>query len=302
MSEKCQSCPTTSCSAKDRRPGENDQAFELRQRIRARMCRVRHKILVLSGKGGVGKSTVAVNIAAALARAGKRVGLLDCDMHGPSIPRLLGLQGHEAEVKDGAVVPVQSEGGLKVMSIGFLIGREPDTAVIWRGPVKIGLIRQFLADVNWGDLDYLVVDLPPGTGDEPITLVQTIEDADGAVVVTTPQEVAVSDVRRSLRFCQKVGLKVLGVVENMSGFICPHCGQKADIFRAGGGRRLAANAGVPFLGAIPLEPEITLASDVGKPYVGLGKDSPAARAYEEIIRPILALDEPPAAAAQGEKG
>ena len=290
MSEKCQTCPSTSCSAKEKRPGENDQAYELRQRLRARMCLVRHKILVLSGKGGVGKSTVAVNIAAALQRAGKRVGLLDTDMHGPSIPRLMGLEGHEAEVKDGAVVPLEAEGGIKVMSLGFLLGREPDTAVIWRGPVKVGLIRQFLADVNWGELDYLVVDLPPGTGDEPITLVQSLEDADGAVVVTTPQEVAISDVRRSLRFCKKVGLKVLGLIENMSRFVCPHCGERADIFRSGGGKRLAQNAGVPFLGAIPLEPEITLASDIGRPYVNLDKDSAAARAYEEIVRPILALD------------
>jgi Mrp family chromosome partitioning ATPase len=257
------------------------------------MCAVRHKLLVLSGKGGVGKSTVAVNIACALQLAGKRVGLLDADMHGPSIPRLLGLEGREAQVLDGAVIPIEA-GGLKVMSIGFLLGREPDTAVIWRGPVKIGIIRQFLADVAWGELDYLIIDCPPGTGDEPITLVQLLEDAAG-VVVTTPQELAVSDVRRSVRFCRKVGLSVLGVVENMSGFVCPGCGMSVDIFRSGGGRRLAEQTGVPFLGAIPVEPELALASDIGRPYVSLGKDSPTARAFEEIIRPILKLDEAPSA-------
>ena len=299
MSEKCQTCPSSTCSAKERRDGENDQAYQLRQRMAERMCAVHHKVLVLSGKGGVGKTTVAVNIAAALARAGKRVGLLDADMHGPSVPRLLGLEGREAVVKDGAVVPVEAEGGLKVMSIGFLLGREPDTAIIWRGPVKIGLIRQFLADVAWGELDYLVIDCPPGTGDEPITLVQSLEDAVGAVVVTTPQEVAVSDVRRSLRFCQKVGLKVLGIVENMSGFLCPHCGERVDIFRSGGGRRLAKATGVPFLGAIPVEPDITIASDVGKPYVNLGANSPASRAFDEVVSSILKLDDG-LATAQGE--
>jgi ATP-binding protein involved in chromosome partitioning len=290
-SQKCQSCPSTSCSAKERRPGENERAFEMRQRLRQRMCLIRHKLLVLSGKGGVGKSTVAVNIAVALQQAGKRVGLLDADIHGPSIPRLLGLEGHEAEVRDGAVVPVEAAGGLKVMSIGFLLGREPDTAVIWRGPVKMGIIRQFLSDVAWGELDYLVVDCPPGTGDEPITLVQLLEDAAGAVIVTTPQELAVADVRRSVRFCRRVGLPVLGVVENMSGFVCPECGKQVDIFRSGGGRRLAGQVGVPFLGAIPVEPELVLASDIGRPYVGLGKDTATSRAFEQIIQPVLKLQE-----------
>jgi Mrp family chromosome partitioning ATPase len=259
------------------------------------MCLIRHKIIVMSGKGGVGKSTVAVNIAADLQRSGKRVGLLDADLHGPSIPRLMGLEGHEAEVRDGAVVPIEADSGLKVMSIGFLIGRNPDTAVIWRGPVKIGIIRQFLADVAWGELDYLVIDCPPGTGDEPMTLVQMLEEADGGVIVTTPQEVAVSDVRRSIGFCRKLGLKILGIVENMSGYVCPDCGKRVDIFRAGGGRRLAEQAGVPFLGAIPVEPDITVASDVGRPYVDLQKDSAAQRAFEEVIRPILKLDQEAAA-------
>jgi Mrp family chromosome partitioning ATPase len=289
VSEKCQTCPSTSCSAKEQRSGENDREYQMRQRIAQRMCHIRHKVLVLSGKGGVGKSTVAVNIAAALQRAGKRVGLLDSDIHGPSIPRLLGLEGHEAEVRDGAVWPLESA-GIKVMSIGFLIGRTPDTAVIWRGPVKIGLIRQFLADVARGDLDYLIIDCPPGTGDEPLTLVQQIGDAHG-VIVTTPQEVAITDVRRSIGFAQKLNLHLLGIVENMSGFVCPDCGKRVDIFRSGGGERLAKQTGVPFLGAIPIEPDVTVASDVGKPYVSLEKVGPTTEAFEALVRPILALDE-----------
>ncbi|MFH0809423.1 MAG: Mrp/NBP35 family ATP-binding protein [Pseudomonadota bacterium] len=291
MSEKCQSCSGTGCSVKERHTTENDRDFEMRQRLCQRMCVVRHKVIVMSGKGGVGKSTVAVNIASALRRNGKRVGLLDADLHGPSIPRLVGLEGHEAEVRDGALIPLETAGGLKVMSIGFLLGQDPETAVIWRGPVKIGVIRQFLSDVAWGELDYLIIDCPPGTGDEPMTLVQLLEGADGGVVVTTPQEVAISDVRRSVAFCRKVGLNVLGIVENMSGFVCPDCGKRVDIFRSGGGRRLAQTMGVPFLGAIPIDPDVTLASDAGRPYVELNADSAAAKAFEEVIQPILKLDD-----------
>ena len=253
-----------------------------RERLAARMSRIKRKMLVLSGKGGVGKSTVAANLALALATAGKRVGLLDVDIHGPSIPALLGLEGRSPAGTGTALLPVPFDGRLQVMSIGFLLGHRDD-AVIWRGPLKMKVIQQFLGDVEWGDLDYLVVDCPPGTGDEPLSVVQLIEGADGAIVVTTPQRLAISDVRKCIRFCQRLDLPVLGVIENMSGFICPHCGKRVDIFKAGGGEAMADEMDVPFLGRIPIDPRIVEASDSGTPYVKAYAESEAARAFGEIL-------------------
>ena len=297
--KSCESCGVSGCAAKRRMEGEADEAYLERQAVTRRMCRIRHKVLVLSGKGGVGKSTVAVNLATALAMAGKQVGLLDIDIHGPSVPGLLGLCDQRL-VSDGqAIVPVRYAPNLKVVSIGFLLhGRED--AVIWRGPMKFAMIKQFLKDVDWGKLDYLVVDSPPGTGDEPLTIAQLIPEADGAVVVTTPQKVAVADVRRCIGFCRQVQLPVLGVIENMSGLICPECGGKVELFKSGGGRQMAHEMDVPFLGSVPIDPLIVEASDDGKPYVRHFPDSPAARAFQEAVAPILALDE--AAAEAVERG
>jgi len=258
--------------------------------LQERLGRIRHKILVLSGKGGVGKSTVAVNLAVALAQAGRRVGLLDVDIHGPSIPKMLKLEEAGVEVIcDGVLKPVETA-GLKVMSIGFLL-RHRDDAVIWRGPMKMGVIKQFLKDVEWGDLDYLVIDSPPGTGDEPLSVCQLVEDADGAVIVTTPQEVATVDVRRSISFCRQLSLPVLGVVENMSGFVCPSCGTVTEIFKTGGGERLAAETHVPFLGRIPLDPSVGAAGDDGTPFMAHQSGTATARAFARAVAPILALDE-----------
>ncbi len=258
------------------------------QALADRLSRIRHKVMVLSGKGGVGKSTVAVNIARALADAGRRVGLLDVDVHGPSVPRMLGLQGQGVQLQNETIVPVTAA-GLKVLSLGFMLP-ERDAPVIWRGPMKMNVIRQFLSDTAWGDLDYLVIDSPPGTGDEPLSVAQLVEGADGAVLVTTPQEVALADVRKSINFCRQLGLPVLGVVENMSGFACPACGEVTDLFGAGGGERMAAEMGVPFLGRVPIDPKVVEACDAGKPVVLPGAEGATVRAFEAIVAPLLALD------------
>ena len=257
--------------------------------IRNRLQRIKHKILVLSGKGGVGKSTVAVNLAMSLALAGKSVGLLDIDIHGPSVPKILGLEKEIVQTSGDTILPVEMIGNLKVMSIGFLL-RGSDDAVIWRGPMKYQMIKQFLKDVQWGILDFLIVDSPPGTGDEPLSIVQLLEDADGAIIVTTPQEVALSDVRKCISFCGNLKLPVLGVLENMSGFVCPQCGQKTDVFKSGGGEIMARQMGVPFLGRVPIDPQIVQSCDSGKPFVYHYNQSQTAKAFEKISDPILELD------------
>ena len=258
------------------------------EKLKRNMERIAHKILVLSGKGGVGKSTVAVNLAIALALEGMRVGLLDVDFHGPSVPTLLHLEGRRPEVTENGMLPITIEGGMKVMSLGFLLQR-PDDAVIWRGPLKIGAIKQLLGDVEWGDLDYLVIDFPPGTGDEPLTVAQTIPEADGAVVVTTPQDVSTIDVSKSVTFCRQLNIPVLGVVENMSGLVCPHCSQVIDLFKQGGGEEMAKRMNVPFLGRIPLDPQIVESSDAGEPFIFHHKNTEAAEAFRRIVAPLLAL-------------
>jgi Mrp family chromosome partitioning ATPase len=253
------------------------------------MCKINHKVMVMSGKGGVGKSTVAVNLAVSLAMAGKRVGIMDVDVHGPSVPKLLHIETMPVAGSDGSLLPVEvklPQGSLEVMSVGLLL-RNRDDAVIWRGPRKFGLIRQFLSDVEWGELDYLIVDAPPGTGDEPLAVAQLIENADGAVVVTTPQEVAVQDVRRCVVFCRELDLPVLGVIENMSGFVCPHCGELASIFGSGGGQRMAAEMAVPFLGSIPIEQEVVVSGDSGRPIVQSKPHSETAKAFGRVVRKVL---------------
>jgi len=251
--------------------------------------RIHHKILVMSGKGGVGKSTVAVNLAVALSMAGKKVGLLDVDIHGPSVPTMLNLTEERLAAKNDKMLPVRI-GELKVMSIGFLL-REQDDAVIWRGPMKMGVIKQFLTEVEWGELDYLVIDSPPGTGDEPLSVCQLIDRVDGAIVVTTPQEVSAADVRKSIDFCLKLNLPVLGIVENMSGFVCPKCGEITEIFKSGAGEALADKFGLRLLGKIPLDPQVCNAGDSGKPFVYHFSKTATAKAFESIIAPILALSE-----------
>jgi len=284
--------PCAGCEKKDACSGTCESLERvLEQRaLSEQLSKIRHKILILSGKGGVGKSTVAANLAISLSLAGKKVGLLDVDIHGPSIPKLLGLENETLRSDGERILPVELGDNLKVMSVGFMLGRQSD-AVIWRGPMKYSLIKQFISQVDWGSLDYLIVDSPPGTGDEPLTVAQLIEDADGAVLVTTPQDLSTADVRRSVGFCRKLNLPVLGVMENMSGFVCPHCGERTDIFGAGGGEDMAEEMGVPFLGRIPIDPKIVESGDSGRPYVHLPAGSEAAKAFEEAIEPLLALTE-----------
>ncbi len=281
-------CGGGECGAQGRLQGESDRDYQERLELAHRLRQIRRIIPVLSGKGGVGKSTVAVNLASALAMAGKQVGLLDLDLHGPSIPTMLGLAGARAPHMDGMLLPVEHR-GLKVMSVAFFLENRDD-AVIWRGPMKMGVIKQFLKDCEWGELDYLVIDLPPGTGDEPLSLCQLIQNPTGAVVVTTPQEVSVADVRRSVNFCRALRMPVLGVVENMSGFACPHCGVVVDIFNTGGGERMAGEMGAPFLGRIPIDPRVVVSGDAGEPCAGSFVDSPAAEAFMEVARRVMALD------------
>ena len=284
----CKSCSKTDCSAVKQRPNESDSDFRDRQQLQSRLCRIRHKVVVLSGKGGVGKSTVAVNLAIALNISGKRVGLLDIDIHGPSIPTMLGLEHATVKGNENELMPVDVDGH-KVVSAGFFLHGQDD-ALIWRGPMKMAAIKQFLRDVAWGDLDFLIIDSPPGTGDEPLSVCQLIGHPDGAVIVTTPQKVAAVDVRKSITFCRQLDVPVIGVVENMNGFVCPRCGDITFIFGAGGGRRMAAEMDVPFLGSLPIDPEITEACDKGRAYIHSYALSASARIMNEIMQPIVNLD------------
>ena len=287
--EKCPGCNDPEGGTMEKCPGNPEAKLLDDQALSSRMSRIKHKVMVLSGKGGVGKSTVAVNLAVSLAMAGKRVGLLDVDIHGPSVPKLLHVDGTPVSGNANSIYPVKVDyhpGILNVMSIGFLL-RERDDAVIWRGPRKFGVIKQFLKDVEWGELDYLVVDSPPGTGDEPLSVAQLIENADGAVIVTTPQELAVQDVRRCIVFCRQLNLPVLGVIENMSGFTCPKCGEHVPIFGSGGGQAMAQEMKVPYLGPIPIDPEVVVSGDSGKPMVQAHPHAETAKAFGRIVRKLL---------------
>jgi len=251
---------------------------------------VKSVILVLSGKGGVGKSTVTTQLALTAQKNGLKVGVLDIDLCGPSIPRMCGVQGHEVHQHDAGWLPVYTDNTktLGVMSIGFLLTNQDDP-VVWRGPKKTAMIRQFLSDVTWGELDLLVIDTPPGTSDEHIAVMEALKGVkvDGAVLVTTPQAVAVGDVRRELTFCKKTALHVLGIIENMSGFVCPNCSECTNIFSSGGGKSLAEHAQVPFLGSVPIEPALALAAETGQDFAGVFASSEAAKRFSTIFNGLL---------------
>jgi len=262
-------------------PGDMER-LEQDQIIKKRLSYIKRKILVMSGKGGVGKSTVAAYLALLLSSNGYRVGLLDVDLHGPSIPHLLNIQGGLEILGEGVVGPYQFSDRLQVVSLEMVLG-DRDTAVIWRGPLKISAIRQFISDIEWGEIDYLIIDSPPGTGDEPLTVVQTIPDAE-ALIVTTPQEISLADVRKSINFCRQVNLKIIGIIENMSGFTCPHCEKEISIFGIGGGAKMAAHMGVSILGEIPIEPEMVDLGDKGELALLMKKNElEINRAYGQII-------------------
>lgn len=296
-------------------PVDPRAAERLKRRLRIinNMKRIKHKFIVASGKGGVGKSTVATNLASALAAAGHKVGILDMDLTGPNVPLMLGIKAGEMRENEHGLTPVQVTDKLSCVSMQFLL-TDPDQAVIWRGPIKMQIIGQFLGDVNWGDLDYLVIDLPPGTSDEPLSVAQNIPEADGVILVTTPQEVAVGDVRKSAQFVQKLELPILGVIENMSGLtlrgttapnaaVLLDTGHEkiaaksdlngnftviVDVFKRGGGKVMAEKLGVPFLGSVPLDLNVMHGGDEGKPFALVEADSPSKAAFRSIIEKLTA--------------
>ncbi|MCU0584620.1 MAG: Mrp/NBP35 family ATP-binding protein [Desulfobacterales bacterium] len=263
---------------------KNEQDLALRQSL----DKIRHKVLVMSGKGGVGKTSTAVNLSIALARKGFQVGIMDVDLHGPDVPRMLGLKGTPEVNANRKLTPLKYSDRLAAISMESFLPKKDD-AVIWRGPLKFSAIRQFIADVEWGNLDFLLIDSPPGTGDEPLTVAQQIRDA-RAVIVTTPQEVALADVRKSINFCRTVRIDIFGLIENMSGLACPHCGGRIDLFGSGGGERTAAEMGVRFLGKIPIDPHLVACGDSGRCFQEAYAGSPVTHAFDAIAEALAGLN------------
>ncbi|PXF52086.1 MAG: ATP-binding protein [Candidatus Methanophagaceae archaeon] len=274
--------------AEEREEGRRSMA-EQERAVQAMMEKVKHKVMVMSGKGGVGKTTVAANLAFALGMQGLDVGLMDADIHGPDIPKILGIEDKRPGASGNKILPIFVTPRLKAMSIGFLLP-DRDSAIIWRGPMKMNAIRQFLSDVDWGELDYLVIDLPPGTGDEPLSVAQLIKNVDGAIIVTTPQDLALLDSRKAVNFSRVLKVPVIGIIENMSGFVCPYCGKEINIFKYGGGERSARELGVTFLGRVPIDPGMVIAADNGTPFV-LQKDSKVREAFEHIVEKVREIVE-----------
>lgn len=263
---------------------KNAKQLEL---LKIRMSKIKHKIAVISGKGGVGKSLVTVNLATALAmnnRKGK-VGILDADLHGPSVPRMMGLNGARLEAGPPGIFPATGHFGIKVVSMAFLLTNIEDP-VIWRGPLKMGAIRQFLSDITWGDIDYLLIDLPPGTGDESLSVLQLLPEMDGVIIVTIPSEVSEDVVRKAVTFARGMNIPILGLIENMSGIICPHCGERIDVFGIMGGENVAKSMNVTLLGKIPLDPRVSSTMDAGKPFIYMEPDTPAAKEFRQIVKKI----------------
>ena len=269
------------------KPLLTEESIQEETKLQDTLRNIKHVIIVMSGKGGVGKSTVSSNLAAALSMKGYQTGIMDIDITGPNIPKMFGVEDEQLTVNDQRqLVPVTVPPSLKIMSMAFLLP-EKDAPVMWRGPVKMGAIKQFIEDVCWGDLDYLVVDMPPGTGDEALSIVQLIPKADGMVIVTTPQDVALLDSRKSLVFGAETHIPIIGIVENMSGFVCPHCGEVTNIFKSGGGEATAKEMNVQFLGRVPIEPGIVESGDSGLPVVLKYPESASAKAFEGIIDRIV---------------
>lgn len=267
-------------SSMDAAKQQNNPQAQQEAAVKASLAKIKHKFLVMSGKGGVGKTSTSVNLSIALSQMGHKVGLMDVDLHGPDIPRMLGLEGAPDLSANQKLNPMPYSDTLSAVSIESL-SPSKDDAIIWRGPVKYSAIQQFIGDVEWGDLDFLVIDAPPGTGDEPLTVAQTISDAK-AIIVTTPQEVSLADVRKSINFCKTVKMDVFGLVENMSGFSCPHCGEAVELFGNGGGERTARNMEIPFLGRVPFDQNMVRCGDSGQSYQDQYSDTPVTLAYKTI--------------------
>ncbi|MBU2521071.1 MAG: Mrp/NBP35 family ATP-binding protein [Proteobacteria bacterium] len=269
-------CQKTICGISDQKKSQDPLDLSVKDSLN----RIKNKIIVMSGKGGVGKTSVSVNLSIALANKGFKVGLMDVDLHGPDIPRMLGFKGMLDLNENRKLNPMKYSENLKAVSIESLTA-DKDDAIIWRGPIKHSTIRQFIGEVEWGELDYLIIDSPPGTGDEPLTVAQTIPDAK-AIIVTTPQEISLADVRKSISFCRRVNMEIKGIIENMSGFACPHCGEKLELFGYGGGERTAKEAGLKFLGRIPFDLNVVSCGDSGTPIQDKYKDSQVTRAFLSI--------------------
>jgi ATP-binding protein involved in chromosome partitioning len=278
----------TEQGTKDRDVEERKRTYEEQQRkLKVRTGKIKHKIAVISGKGGVGKSTVTVNLAMAFALHGyaNDVGILDADITGPCVPKIIGLHGESLQTGPAGIFPAVGPMGIKVVSMDFLLPSD-DAPVIWRGPLKSRAINQFLSDIVWGDLGFLFIDLPPGTGDESLSIMQLIPEMDGVVIVTIPSEVSQIVVKKAVTFSRKLNIPVIGIIENMSGFVCPKCGAEIDILKSGGGEKIAKDLMTPFLGKIPIDPKICEDSDKGVPFIIEHKDSPASKAFMEIVKKI----------------
>ena len=255
--------------------------------LRIRMKKIKHKIAVISGKGGVGKSVTAVNLAVAFSMQSHayRVGLLDADIHGPCVPKMLGMEDQKLRVGPVGAFPALGPLDIKVVSMAFLLGGK-EIPVVWRGPLKMRAIQQFLSEIAWGELDILFIDLPPGTGDEPLSVMQLLPEMDGVVIVTIPSEVSQIVVAKAITFSKQLNIPVIGVIENMSGFVCPECGKETNILKMGGGEKVSQEYSVPFLGRIPLDPRICETSDLGRSFILEHSDSPAAKAFMDIVEKI----------------
>lgn len=279
--EKCEKDATCDTCNQSSSCSQQEKEAHAQERLKSKLYHIKHRIMVMSGKGGVGKSSVATNLAVALYQDGLRVGILDADIHGPNIPKMLGIESRQVEGSGNGMIPVDVFPNLKVISMAFFIG-DRDNPVVWRGPLKHNAISQFLGEVEWGPLDFLVTDLPPGTGDEPLSVAHLIKNVDGSIIVTTPQDVALLDSRKAVTFSRMLGIPVIGIVENMSGLICPHCHKEISLFKKGGGEKAARDLKVPFLGRIPIDPEIVIDCDRGMPFVMAHPNSEAAKAFEQI--------------------
>jgi ATP-binding protein involved in chromosome partitioning len=269
-------------------PNPFEQKGKQMKLIKEKMANIKHKIAIISGKGGVGKSLVTVNLAAALAAKDMKgkVGVLDADLTGPCIPKMLGLKGHKMELGPGGILPAKGPEDIGVVSMDFLLPND-ETPVIWRGPMKMSAIRQFLGEVVWGDLEYLLIDLPPGTGDESLSILQLLPELAGVIIVTIPSEVSQAVVKKAVTFANQMNIPILGIVENMSGMVCPHCGENIEVFSKGGGAKVSSEMDVELLGSIPMDPRVALNSDSGVPFIYANPESPAAEVFSSIVEKIV---------------
>lgn len=261
-----------------------------KKKVKEKMANVKHKIIIMSGKGGVGKSMVTANLATALAMKGRKVGVLDSDIHGPSIPKILGIRGEKPKATETGIKPVTTPQGVKVISMDLLMS-DSEMPLIWRGPLKMKAIRQLLSEVDWEELDYLLVDLPPGTGDEPLNIIQLIPEMDGAIIITAPSDLSQYVVRKAVSMARKMNIPIIGIIENMSGFVCPKCGEKHEILGVGGGRKISEEMNLTLLGQIPIDPKITENTDRGTPFIVNCPESQTSKIFNEIVQKIQKIVE-----------